>query len=124
MSYRERIYQVKKWAIRSFPHFGEGCEQIAQVTHQKWATMSKLLRSLTKYEQISESLIFLSKSLIHSLFRKKLGIRIENRWVNSQPWKNLLISGFQAKFSKAFFSLKNHSTLLSSSHERANPHLK
>ena len=32
----------------------ERCEQIAQVAHQKWATMSDLLRSLTKNEQIAQ----------------------------------------------------------------------
>ena len=33
-------------------------EPIAQVTHQKWATMSKSLRLLTKNEQMSELLVF------------------------------------------------------------------
>ena len=44
-------------------------EQFAKVTHQKWATMSKLLRSLTKneqitrfFEQIAHLLIFLQKT--------------------------------------------------------------
>ena len=32
----------------------EGCERIAQVTHQKWATMSDSLRSLTKNERIAQ----------------------------------------------------------------------
>ena len=31
--------------------FHEWCEQIAQFTHQKWTTMSALLRSLTKNER-------------------------------------------------------------------------
>ena len=34
----------------------EWCERIAQVAHQKWATLIKLLRLLTKNEQISDSL--------------------------------------------------------------------
>ena len=51
--------------------------------------VSELLRSLTKNEQMSELLVVLSESLIHSFFRKKRAIRSENRWANSQPWKNL-----------------------------------
>ena len=53
----------------------ERCDRIAQVTHQKWATMSDLLRLLTKNEQKSKSLVFLSKSLIRLFFRKKWAIR-------------------------------------------------
>ena len=47
-------------------------ERIAQVAHQKWAN-----------EWIAR---FLSESLIRSFFRKKLAIRSENQWANSQPW--------------------------------------
>ena len=36
----------------------EQCEQIAQVAHQKLATMSDSLRSLTKNERMSELLFF------------------------------------------------------------------
>ena len=53
------------WANRS------GCsqkmsdhERFTQVAHQKWATMSESLRSLTKNEGISKSLEFFSESLI------------------------------------------------------------
>ena len=46
----------------------ERCEQSAQVAHQKWATMSKLLRLLTKNEWMGESLGFLSELLIRSFF--------------------------------------------------------
>ena len=48
------------------------CEWIA---HRKWAIVSELLKSLTKNETMSESLVFLSESLIRS----------ENQWANSQP---------------------------------------
>ena len=64
----------------------EWCEQIAQVSLQKWATMRESLMSLTKNELMSELLVFLSKSLIRSFFRKKRVIRSENQWANSQPW--------------------------------------
>ena len=67
------------------PIFGEWCEGIAQVAYQKWATMSELLRSLTKNERMSQSLVYLSESLICSFFRKKRAIRSENPWANSQP---------------------------------------
>ena len=51
MFYIRFIYKknlLKKWANRSFPLF---CEWIAQVDHQKWATMSDLLRSLRGNER-------------------------------------------------------------------------
>ena len=47
--------------------------------------VSESLRSLTKNERMSESLIFLSKSLIRSFLDKKLAIRSEIKWANSQP---------------------------------------
>ena len=110
------IFVLKKWANRSFPLFGEGCEWIAQVAHQnewcewiaqvtdqKWATMSHSLRSLrgnepswanrscllTKNEQMSELLNFFSKSLICSFLGKKRAIFSENRWAKSQLRNNV-----------------------------------
>ena len=47
--------------------FGDRCERIAQVAHQKWVTMSKSLRSLTKNERMSESLIFFLQKTSDSL---------------------------------------------------------
>ena len=61
-------------------------ERFAQVAQRKWAIMSKLLRPVTKNEQMSESLIFLSESLICSFLDKKLAIHLEIKWVNSQPY--------------------------------------
>ena len=46
-------------------------EQFAQIAQRKGAIMSELLMSLTKNEQMSELLIFLSKSLISSFLDKK-----------------------------------------------------
>ena len=63
----------------------ERFKQIAQVTHQKWATMSESLRLLTKNEWMSELLVFLSKSLIRSFFRKKRVIHSKTNWAYSQP---------------------------------------
>ena len=63
----------------------ERCEQIAQVAHQKWVTTSDLLKSLTKNERMSKSLVFLSELLICLFIRKQRAIRSENRWANSQP---------------------------------------
>ena len=98
--------------IAHFLFFGEGCEWIAQVAHQKWAMWAnrlgrspkmsdherfalvaqrkwvivrESLRSLTKNERICESLIFLSESLICSFLGKKQAICSEIRWANSQP---------------------------------------
>ena len=63
----------RPWAIHS------GCsEEMSDVTES--------LISLTKNEQSSESLIFLSESLIRSFFEKKWVIRSEIQWANSQPW--------------------------------------
>ena len=54
------------WAIHSrLLISSERCERIAQVAHQKWvmwAIVSKSLRSLTKNEPMSESLIFEQKT--------------------------------------------------------------
>ena len=114
----EQIAQVahQKWAMWTNR---SGCspkmsdhERFAQFAHQKWATMSESLRSLTKNEQMSESLVFLSKSLIRSFFRKKRAICSENRWAISQPWK------CDADFSDLFFLFRvifQHYTKLTSS---------
>ena len=48
-------------------------ERFAQVAQRKLAIMSESLRSLTKNEQMSESLIFLSESLIRSFLDKNDG---------------------------------------------------
>ena len=58
--------------------------------------VSESLRSLTKNEQMSELLVFLSESLIRSLFCKKQAIRSENRWANSQPCEKDYTDLFQA----------------------------
>ena len=58
----------------------------AQVAQRKWAIVSKSLKSLTKNEQMSESLVFLSESLIRSFLGYKQAIRLENRCANSQAW--------------------------------------
>ena len=69
----------------------ERCEPIAQVAHQKWATMSDSLRSLTKNERPwmnrSGCSPKMSEWANHSFFCKKRAIRSENRWANSQPWQ-------------------------------------
>ena len=60
-------------------------ERFAQVARRKWAIVSELLRSLTKNERMSQSVVFLSESLIHSFLGKKRAIRSENWWAKSQP---------------------------------------
>ena len=62
-------------------------ERFAQIAQRKWAIVSKSLRALTKNEQMSESLIFLSESLIRSFLDKKRAIRSEIKWAKSQPWQ-------------------------------------
>ena len=75
----------KSLIFAHFLFFGERCEWIAHFAHQKWATMSDSLRSLTKNERMSESLIFLSELLICSFLDKNRAIRWEIKWANSQP---------------------------------------
>ena len=110
-----QFFYLKNERIAHSLFFGERCEWIAQVAHQKramwanrsdhspkmsnherfsniarrkWAIVSeslRSLRSLTKNERMSESLVFLSESLICSFLGKKGAIRLENWWVNSHP---------------------------------------
>ena len=111
--FKKKLYW-KNERIAHFLFFGERCEWIAQVAHQKWAMwanhsgrsqkmsnherftqvsqrkwaiVSKSLKLLTKKERMSESLIFFEQ-IAHSLTfgEKKRAIRWENRWANSQPW--------------------------------------
>ena len=70
----------RPWAIRS----GRS---------EEMSDVSESLISLTKNDRMSESLIFLSESLISSFFDKKQAIRLEIKWANSQPW--LVIEGAQ-----------------------------
>ena len=49
------------------------------------SNVSESLILFTKNERMSESLIFLSESLICSFFDKKLAIRSETKWAKSQP---------------------------------------
>ena len=97
-----QFFYWKNERIAHFLFFGERCEWIAQVAHQKWAMWAnrsghspkmsdheqfaqvaqrkwaivrELLRLLTKNERMSESLVFLSVSLICSFLDKKRAIR-------------------------------------------------
>ena len=97
-----QFFYLKNERIAHSLFFGERCEWIAQVAHPKWAMwanrsdrspkmsnnerfayiaqrkwviMRELLRSLTKNERMSESLIFLRESLIRSFLGKKQAIR-------------------------------------------------
>ena len=53
---------------------------------EEMSDVSKLLIALTKNERMSESLVFLSESLIRSILDKKRAIRSEIKCANSQPW--------------------------------------
>ena len=80
------LYVKKTRVIRSFPLFYWAMWANRSGRSPKMSEQSRLLRSLTKNEQMSESLNFLSESLIRSFFHKKRAICSENRWANSQPW--------------------------------------
>ena len=56
------------------------CEQIAQVTHDKRATVNDLLRGLMIKEWMSKSLVFLSESLIR-LQKRAIGSKNLNKIV-------------------------------------------
>ena len=45
------VFILKNERLAHFLIFGEQCEQIAQVAHQKMSNVSKLLRTLTKNER-------------------------------------------------------------------------
>ena len=62
----------RPWAIRS----GRS---------EEMSDVSESLILLTKNERMSESLIFLSESLICSFLDKKQAICLEIKWANSQP---------------------------------------
>ena len=62
--------------------------------------VSESLRSLTKNERMSESLIFLSELLIRSFLDKKRAIRSETKWANSQPCQHL-----RSRFHKHTFAI-------------------
>ena len=53
---------------------------------EEMSDVSKSLISLAKNERMSESIIFLSESLICSFVDKKRAICSEIKWENSQPW--------------------------------------
>ena len=78
-----RFFLFKNEQIAHSLFYGEGCEWIAQ---RKGAIVSESLRSLTKNERMSESIIFLSESLFRPFLHKKWAIRSEIKWANSQPW--------------------------------------
>ena len=73
--------------FRSFPLFWWAMWVNRSFRSNQMSDVSESLRSLTKNERMSESLIFLSKSLIRSFLDKKQAIRSEIKWANSQPCK-------------------------------------
>ena len=86
-SLRSLTKNKRLWAIRSGRSEEiRDREQIAQVAHQNKLNMSDSLQSLNKNERMSESIIFLSESLILSFLDKKRAICSEIKWANSQPW--------------------------------------
>ena len=84
------FFYLKNERFTNSLFFNERCERIAQVPHQKWATMSESLRLLTKNEQIGrffeqiDHLLTKNEQMAH-FFCKKRAICSENRWANSQP---------------------------------------
>ena len=65
------------WAIRSFSLFSWAIWANRSGRSPNMSDVSELLRSLTKNERMSKSLIFLSELLIRSFFRLKQAIRSE-----------------------------------------------
>ena len=83
MFYIRVFYLKNEWIAHSL-FFGERCKWIAQVAHQKWATMSDSLRSLRGNEQ---------------LWRNSSGRSPKmSKWVNrSFIWANCSFAHFWAK---------------------------
>ena len=137
-----QFFYWKNERIAHFLFFGERCEWIAQVAHQKWAMWAnrsgcspkmsdperfaqvaqskwaivrESLRSLTKNEWMSELLVFLSKLLICSFLGKKQAICLKNRWKKQPKWrfKSWIKAETRRKiFFGGFFCLKTKNTLL------------
>ena len=98
----------------------ERCERIAQVAHQKWATMSDSLRLLRGNERLWANCSgrspkmskwvnrsFFSELLLRSFLGKKQAICLENGWAKSQPWYfYVLIYKKSANFQKITETLK------------------
>ena len=113
------------WAIRSQSLISsERCEQIldrspkmsnherfAHIAQRKRPIVSESLRSLTKNERMSKSLIFLSESLNCSFFEQKRAIGSEIKWANVQPWKRerfcIWIKNVKQWLLSFFFYIKN-----------------
>ena len=79
------IYKNERFAHSLI--LGEQCEQITQVTHQKWAMWANCWgRSPKMSEWANCPFFWVNRSFAHLLiFRKKRAIRTANRWANSQP---------------------------------------
>ena len=66
----------------------EGPWAIRLSLSEEMSDVSESLIRLIENEQMSESFIFLSESLIRSFFEKKRAIGSEIKWANSQPWQS------------------------------------
>ena len=64
--------------------------------------VSQSLRSLTKNERMSESLVFMSKSLIHSFFAKKERFAQKTDEQISSPGKGSFWGAFNPVLTKSF----------------------
>ena len=113
---------MSEWA--HFFFFNEQCEQIAQVADQKWANHSlfwancslahflqKMSNSLRKPMSEFPALVF-SEQIVHlliicSFLGKKLVIRSEKLWANSQP-----CSGFYFYLMCLILLMLMHSKLI------------
>ena len=84
------IFFWKKFANRSFPLFWWAMRMNRSGRSPKMSDHERFAQVADKNEQMSESLIFLSKLLIHSFLGKKRAICSENRWANSQPWNEAI----------------------------------
>ena len=69
----------------------EGPWAIRSGRSEEMSDVSESLILLTKNEQMSESLMFLSESLIRSFFDKKRAIHSEIKWAISQPWLSVRV---------------------------------
>ena len=103
----------RRWAN----HSGCSCqksdhEQITQVTHDKWVTVSDSLRSLMINEWMSKSLVF-SNQIAHLLFRsQKTSDSLKKIWLKSyfcyifctvKKTSDLLISSFLTSNIQAIY---------------------
>ena len=87
------------------------CEQIAQIAHNKWATVSDSLRSFMINERMSKSIVFFIESLIRSF---ALSLTKKHEWFAQKKLTKIVILVRFWLFCNFCFFIKNSYSLIPS----------